>query len=164
MKNLYYSASTDQACATHRDRDSVYIKHNLHTDEDCNDPLEDKFQYSPEVNTDNRTQVNELTVTDSESRPNVLTGEADLSAEMEPSHSAGMSADDNPVIDLLSTQLTTVDLFKRTNYTVFYLCKLQAADKDLSPLIQYIHRGILPVSHKPSRRLLLESLWLMVSY
>lgn len=76
---------------------------------------------------------------------------------MEPSHSAGMSVDDNPVVDLLSTQLTTVDLFKRTNYTVSDLGQLQAADKDLSPLIQYIHHGILPVSQKHSRRLLLES-------
>lgn len=133
VKNLYYSASTDQACATH------------------------KFQRSTEVDTDNRTQVNELTVTDSESCPNVLTFEADLSSEMEPSHSAGMSADDNPVVDLLSTQPTTVDLFKRTNYTVSDLGQLQAADKDLSPLIQYIHHGILPVPQKHSRRLLLES-------
>lgn len=76
---------------------------------------------------------------------------------MEPSHSAGMSVDDNPVVDLLSTQLTTVDLFKRTNYTVSDLGQLQAADKDLSPRIQYIHHGILPVSQKHGRRLLLES-------
>lgn len=76
---------------------------------------------------------------------------------MEPSHSAGMSVDDNPVVDLLSTQLTTVDLFKRTNYTVSDLGQLQAADKDLSPRIQYIYHGILPVSQKHSRRLLLES-------
>lgn len=87
VKNLYYSVSTDQACATHRDTDFVYIKHYLHIDGDCNDTFEDKFQCSTEVDTDNRTQVNELNVTDSESRPNVLTGEADLSAEMEPSHS-----------------------------------------------------------------------------
>lgn len=57
------NASTDQACATHQDRDSVYIKHYLHTDGDCKDPFEDKFQCSTEDDTDNRTQVNELTVT-----------------------------------------------------------------------------------------------------
>lgn len=141
----------------HTEIETLFILNTLHTDGDCNDPFEDKFQCSTEVDTDNRTQVNDLTVTDSESRPNVLIGEADLSAEMEPSHSAGMSVDDNPVVDLLSTQLTTVDLFKRTNYTVSDLGQLQAADKDLSPLIQYIHHGILPVSQKHSRRLLLES-------
>lgn len=68
-----------------------------------------------------------------------------------------MSANDNPMVDLLSTQVTTVDLFKRTNLTVSYLGQLQAADKELSHLIQYIHHGILPVSQKHSRRLLLES-------
>lgn len=103
VKNLYYNASTDQACATHQYRDSIYIKHSQHTDGDCNDP-----QCSTEVDTDNRTQVNKLIVTGSESRPNVLSGEADLSAEMEPSHSAGMSADDNSVVDLLSTQITVL--------------------------------------------------------
>lgn len=110
MKNLYCNASTDKACATHQYRDSVYSKHYQHTYMygDYNDPFEDKFQCSTEVDTDNRTQVNKLIVTDSESRPNVLTGEADLSAEMEPSHSAGMSADDNLVVDLLPTQLTVL--------------------------------------------------------
>lgn len=41
-----------------------------------------------------------------------------------------MSANDNPMVDLLSTQVTTVDLFKRTNLTVSDLGQLQAATKN----------------------------------
>ena len=68
-----------------------------------------------------------------------------------------MSTNDDLMLDSLSTQLSAVDLFQRTNYTVSDLGRLQAADKALSPLIQYIQHDILPVSQKHSRRLLLES-------
>ena len=59
--------------------------------------------------------------------------------------------------DLLSSQHHTIELFKRTKYTVEDLGRLQAADKELSPLIQYLQQGILPASQKQSRQLMLES-------
>lgn len=37
------------------------------------------------------------------------------------------------------------------------LSALQAADEELSPLIQYIQQGTLPTSQKQSRKLMLES-------
>ena len=131
--------------------------YSISTDRDCENSFEECINCTTEIDLDIGTHFENSTMTDFETQTRVLAKDnqdTESSMPAEAPNSDGPHCDNT---DLLSSQLHTIDLFKRTQYTVENLGRLQAADEELSPLIQYLQQGILPASQKQCRRLMLES-------
>lgn len=140
-----YSVSTDSDCNVQYSKD---------TDRDCDNPhKDDKFMCTTDIDSTvphvDNSNICELYSDDTASK-DVSCSDSHNSANVLHTNSS-----DNSVDQDLPSQLKSLELFKKTQYTVNDLSTLQAADDDLSPLIQYIQHGTLPASQKQSRKLML---------
>lgn len=142
-----YSVSTDSDCN---------VKYSIDTDRDCdNSHKDDKFMCTTDIDSTvthvDNSNICELYSDDTASK-DVSCSDSYNSANVLHTNSSDHSVDQD-----LPSQLKSLELFKKTQYTVNDLSALQAADEELSPLIQYIQQGTLPASQKQSRKLMLES-------